>query len=147
MNLSDLPLHLRKQVAAQLVIEAGMTSPAARHLDAERRRTDREHLENQFLHILACQGDHFPAPVRQYQFAKPRKWAFDFSWVDQKVAVEIDGGLHIQGRHQRPEGFTSDQDKMNQAALMGWRVGRFGASHLEDLSVLRWLEEALEKQA
>lgn len=73
---------------------------------------------------------HLPPAVREYVFAPPRKWRFDFAWPEQRVAVEIDGATWTQGRHTRGAGFERDCEKMNEAVLMGWRVLRFSGSML-----------------
>lgn len=64
--------------------------------------------------------------IREYRFAvnedPPRRWRFDFAWVPELVAVEIDGGVHAHGRHQRPAGFLADRIKYESALRLGWRV-------------------------
>ena len=65
-------------------------------------------------------GDRLPAPVREYRFAAPRRWRFDFAWPHLMLALECEG----MGRHQRFAGYRSDCEKYTQAALMGWRVLR-----------------------
>lgn len=57
-------------------------------------------------------------PVREHRFASPRRWRFDFCWLDELVAVEIQGW----GRHQRFVGFDKDCQKFGAAAALGWRV-------------------------
>jgi hypothetical protein len=81
-----------------------------------------------------------PAPVTEHQFAvasveyvrkdgrvATRKWAFDFAWLDQRVALEVEG---LFGRHQRIGGFLNDMDKYNNAVMLGWRVLRTPVSKL-----------------
>ena len=36
-------------------------------------------------------------PTREYRFAPPRRWRFDFAWVDRKIAFEIEGGTWVSG--------------------------------------------------
>jgi very-short-patch-repair endonuclease len=62
---------------------------------------------------------------REYRFDDKRRWRFDFAFPDKRLAVEIDGGTWVRGRHQRPEGYERDCEKLNAAALAGWRVLRF----------------------
>lgn len=62
---------------------------------------------------------------REYRFAPPRRWRFDFAWVDRKVAVEFNGGVWIIGRHNRGKGYLGDLEKMNQAQALGWRVFQY----------------------
>lgn len=68
-----------------------------------------------------------PRPHTQFQFAKEtlgRKWAFDFAWPDRGIALEVEGGEFVGGRHQRGGEMTKDAEKYNAAALLGWRVFR-----------------------
>ena len=65
-----------------------------------------------------------PEAQREFRFAAPRKWRFDFCWPEIKLAVEIEGGVYRMGRHQRPAGFSADIEKYNAATMLGWRVLR-----------------------
>ena len=51
-----------------------------------------------------------------------RKWALDFAWAAQRVAVELHGGVHHAGAHARGWGVTRDAEKLRAAALRGWLV-------------------------
>jgi very-short-patch-repair endonuclease len=53
-----------------------------------------------------------------------RKWRADFAHVESRTLLEIEGGIYIQGRHNRPQGFAADAEKYLEAALAGWRVLR-----------------------
>lgn len=74
---------------------------------------------------------------REYVFALPRKWRFDFANVDKKVAVEIEGGIWNNGAHTRGAHFESDAEKYNMAAILGWRVLRFSTGMVESGVALR----------
>ncbi|MFQ5788165.1 MAG: hypothetical protein ACE5H1_09320 [Thermodesulfobacteriota bacterium] len=87
-------------------------------------------LEKKFLFLLKT--SHIEKPVEEYRFDANRKWRFDFAWVIEKVAVEIEGGIWSAGRHVRGSGFIADCDKYNSAALDGWIVFRFTSKHLDD---------------
>lgn len=65
-----------------------------------------------------------PAPVPEHRFAPPRRWRFDLAWVERKVALEIEGGIFVAGRHSRGAGMLADMEKYNEATLRGWRVYR-----------------------
>jgi very-short-patch-repair endonuclease len=71
-----------------------------------------------------------PACHTEYAFHPSRGWQFDFAWPEQRVAVEIDGGQWMShgGRHSR----DSDREKLNQAAVLGWRVLRYSGTMLQD---------------
>ena len=64
-------------------------------------------------------------PEREFVFARPRKWRFDFAWPTRKLAVEVEGGTWIQGRHNRGSSIGKDMEKYNRAARDGWIVLRF----------------------
>lgn len=62
---------------------------------------------------------------RQFLFCDNRLWRFDFAWPKLGVAVEIEGGVWVNGRHIRPSGFIKDMEKYNTAAILGWKVLRY----------------------
>lgn len=84
-----------------------------------------------------------PPPVREFRFAPPRRWRFDFAWPDVKVALEVEGGIWGGGRHTRGAGFIADCDKYNAAALAGWRVFRITERHVKDWAAGELMQAAL----
>lgn len=84
-----------------------------------------------------------PEPVREYRFHPHKKWKFDFAWPEVKLAVEIEGGVYVQGRHSRGAGFEADCAKYAEALLLGWRVLRVTRKHLKNGQALRWIEALL----
>jgi len=71
----------------------------------------------------------------EYRFHPVRKWRFDFALPDKKIAIEIEGGIHTNGRHNRAAGYSADCEKYNAAALAGWRVFRFTAPMIKDAPI------------
>jgi hypothetical protein len=70
-----------------------------------------------------------PTPAEEYVFYEFRRWRFDFAFVAEKIAVEVEGNawnVKGGGRHMQ----DSDLDKYNHAALYGWRVFRFSPGML-----------------
>jgi len=65
-----------------------------------------------------------PKPEVEQRFCPNRKWRFDFAWVGQRLALEVEGGVWVKGRHTRGSGFVKDMEKYNEAARMGWRIIR-----------------------
>jgi len=59
---------------------------------------------------------------REYMFHPVRKWRFDFAFVEAMVALEIQGGTYTQGRHNRGVAMEGEYEKINEAAVLGWRV-------------------------
>lgn len=90
-----------------------------------------------------CRAAGLPEPSTELRFHPTRKWRFDFAWLDRRLAVEVDGGAFIQGRHTRGVGYERDCEKLNAAALLGWRVLRFTTGMVEDGRALAVLQEAL----
>ncbi|MCK5643340.1 MAG: hypothetical protein KAJ19_21200 [Gammaproteobacteria bacterium] len=76
-------------------------------------------------------------PVSEYRFCE-RLWRFDFAWIEQRVAVECEGGIWMQtktGRsagHAHPDRFRKDAEKYNAALMLGWKVLRFTSGMLRD---------------
>ena len=97
--------------------------------------------ETLYYQIKVCG---LPEPVRELMFAPPRRWRFDFSWIDKKLAVEVEGGAWTGGRHTRGAGFEADMEKYNMAVLLGWRVLRFAPIHLKTGVAIQQIEEALK---
>jgi hypothetical protein len=75
-----------------------------------------------FLAVLAAVG--LPRPIPEFRFARPRKWAFDFAFPEQKIAIEVEGGIWTRGRHTRGSGYAADMEKYNRANQLGWRLYR-----------------------
>lgn len=88
--------------------------------------------------LLAELGDFVP----EYKFHPTRRWRFDFCEVKKKIAVEIEGGVYVNGAHSRGKHFESDAEKYNEATLMGYRVFRFTAGMMERGDLTRVVGEA-----
>ncbi|WP_020475237.1 hypothetical protein [Zavarzinella formosa] len=74
---------------------------------------------------LHCRELGLPLPEPEHNFTKGvREWAFDMAWPEKMVALEIEGGAFIGGRHTNGSGFVADMLKYNEAALRGWCVLR-----------------------
>lgn len=88
-------------------------------------------------------SEKLPAPVTEFRFHESRRWRFDYAWPDQKVALEVEGGVWIAGRHTRGAGFVKDMEKYNEAACLGWRIIRCQPKQLTSVQVIEWLGRAL----
>ncbi len=85
---------------------------------------------NAYLPAL-CRAAGLPEPHLEYRFAPPRRWRFDFAWPDWRLAIEVDGGAWVQGRHTRGGGFRKDMEKNNAAMLLHWRVLHYMPDQLQ----------------
>lgn len=63
-----------------------------------------------------------PVPIREHKFHPTRKWRFDLAFMEHKLAVEVEGGIWIYGRHNRASSYFKDMEKYNNACLLGWYV-------------------------
>lgn len=88
-----------------------------------------------------------PPFARQYKFHPTRKWLLDFAWPELKVAVEVEGGTWVRGRHTRPEGYARDCEKYNAAALLGWQVYRFTGDAVSSGEAARFIQGVVNKYA
>ncbi len=96
--------------------------------------------EEMFLAQLQERG--FPDPEEEYRFLDGRRFRFDFAWPTANVAVEIEGGTFVQGRHVTGAGFSKDCEKYNLATRDGWRVYRFTTAMVKSEEGIAFLEGA-----
>ncbi|MCJ7928924.1 hypothetical protein [Aeromonas sp. LsrichE-8G] len=87
----------------------------------------------------------FPDPATELLFHPKRKWRFDYAWEEQKLALEVHGGIHSGGRHTRGRGFVEDRAKMNEAALLGWTVIEATPEHIKGGQLRAWLLAAFNQ--
>ena len=87
-------------------------------------------LEDQLEQQILAAG--IEPPTREHRFHPVRRWRLDFCWIDLKLAIEVQGGEWIQGRHSRGSGMLRDCEKFNAAVLLGWKVLFFGGTHVRN---------------
>jgi len=116
---------------------------AARPDDAERiaayRRLGEELRRAYDPVVLWCRASRVPEPELEFVFAWPRKWRFDYAFVPAKLALEIEGGAFIVGRHTRGRGFSNDLVKYAEAAILGWTVLRATPEQITNGTAFGWL--------
>lgn len=88
-----------------------------------------------------------PEPQREYVFHRKRKWRFDLAWPELLIAVEVEGGIWIGGRHVRGEGYEADCEKYNEAQLAGWMVLRFTPGMVKKGKAGQVIETAIRRAA
>ena len=84
---------------------------------------------NNVLFLAMCRSHGLPEPVPEYQFAPPRRWRFDWCFLQpglltqtKGIALEIQGGIWTSGRHVRGKALLAEHEKLNEAAVRGYRV-------------------------
>ena len=75
--------------------------------------------------VMMCKPYGIPKPIPEYKFMPDRKFRIDYAWPQYRLAVEIEGGVWVQGRHTRGFGFLNDMEKYNYLTLLGWSLLRF----------------------
>ena len=96
------------------------------------------------LLVTQCRALRLPVPVLEHRFHPTRRWRFDVAWLDHKLAVEVDGGGFVQGRHSRGTGIEKDAEKFAEAMLLGWRVIRTTPRQVKSGQAVQWIERALQ---
>ena len=97
----------------------------------------------QAIFARLCAEAGLPAPVVEYRFHEQRRWRFDYAWVDTKVALEVEGGIFVQGRHSRGAGMLADMEKYSTAASMGWLIIRRTPSDLTSKQTIEFIKAAM----
>lgn len=107
---------------------------------------------------LHCRAAGLPDPVREFWFARPRKWRFDLAWPDphHMIAVELEGLVfppaprwneatehRLSGRHVSVTGYLADLTKYAEAFALGWAVLRISHKDIESGQALQWIERRL----
>lgn len=91
-----------------------------------------------------CRQMGLPIPIMEYRFALPRRWRFDFYFPAQKLALEVEGGVWVNGAHNRGKHFLSDMEKYNEACLLGIRVLRVTPSQVASGEAVRMVRRAIQ---
>lgn len=125
---------------ADYVMRGAVKTPTpAEVLKREQAKAKREALEMAMLQQIRAVGlEH--ALNRQFIFHPRRKWAFDFAFQHERVALEVDGGTFKGGRHTTGLGFEADCEKLNEAAVLGWKVLRVTARHIKSGAAIGWVQ-------
>lgn len=124
--MRDWDLEALQRENPDLTIEVqgdSASAPALIQLRQEHDKAAREKLEKTMT--LRLMDLDIPEPVREHKFATDRRWRFDFAWPDLRLALEVEGGTWVNGRHNRASSIAKDMEKYNQAGLLGWTVLRY----------------------
>lgn len=108
-----------------------------------RRKKGVSELEESFVGQVARAG--LLVADREYRFAPPRRWRFDFAWPDRRIAVEIEGGVWTEGGHTRGAAYVKNLEKYNEAVLAGWRLFRFHEGTIKDGSAVKFMAPMLRR--
>lgn len=103
----------------------------------------------------------FDPKPSQGESRKRRLWRFDFAFLEDRVAIEMDGGTWArkgakkcrfcgqipQGRHNTGKGIEGDCEKINHAQLLGWRVFRVTSGMVHDGRAMALVRNVLPRNS
>jgi len=82
--------------------------------------------------------------TREYKFHPKRRWRLDFAWVDQKIGVEVEGGIWLpRSGHNTGVGISRDVEKGNSLTLLGWKLIRVTGKMIKSGEALNIIESIL----
>lgn len=90
--------------------------------------------------LIQCKAVGLPAPTPEYKFHPTRRWRIDYSWPEIKLAVEIEGGVWMAGRHTRGAGYIKDLEKYNELSIFGWHLLRFTPAQVRNGEAISTIE-------
>ena len=92
------------------------------------------HRSKYTAHVDAlCREFGISCPEYELQFHTVRKYRFDAAWREQRIALELEGGIWMKGgAHALPSNIIRDMEKGNLAVSMGWRVLRYMPDQLTE---------------
>ena len=88
-----------------------------------------------------CRAVGVPVPVPEFKFHPTRKWRIDWCWPEHRIGLEVDGGIWRNGRHTRGAGWLKDTEKLNAAAVLGFRMLRATPQQMATGEILTTLQE------
>ena len=104
--------------------------------------------------VAVCKSLGIPAPEPEYEFAADigRKWRMDYAWPTKDngyltgggVFLEIQGGLFMTGRHNQGAAMLKEYEKLNTAAIRGYRCIMCSPRQFSSGEALTWVAMALK---
>ncbi len=83
---------------------------------------------------------------REFKFEPSRRWRVDFVLHDYKIAIEVEGGTWINGRHNRGGSIEADMDKYNALAIRGWTLLRFTGGMINSGKAMQIIHNAIQSK-
>lgn len=93
--------------------------------------------------MLKWFAEHGLEGIAEHRFHPERKWRFDFAFPASLVALEVEGGVWVGGRHTTPAGYVKDIEKYNTAGSMGWIVLRVTPDELGMQETVEMIKKAM----
>jgi very-short-patch-repair endonuclease len=96
--------------------------------------------------ITQCKIHGLPTPELEYKFLPGRKFKVDYYFPSFRLAVEQEGAVWTQGRHNHPTGFLKDKEKYNLLAIEGISLLRFTPTEMLDGTAIKAIIEFVARQ-
>jgi hypothetical protein len=84
--------------------------------------------------------------VPEYRFDVNRQWRLDLYSVQDRLGVELHGGIWRLSRHTTGAGFTRDREKMNACVEAGIRVLEYTTEHVRSGTAALQIQRILTKE-
>lgn len=82
----------------------------------------------------------------EWRFAPPRRFRFDFAHLPSKIAIELQGGIfNPNTRHINGAALLKEYEKLNLAALHGWRLFYVSTKTVNDHSIYQQIAAAIRQ--
>lgn len=82
--------------------------------------------------------------TKEHRFHPKRRWRFDYAWPSVMIALEVEGGVWVKGRHTRGKGYEDDCEKYSVASAMGWVLLRATPGQIKNGKFLEWISLAVQ---
>lgn len=69
-----------------------------------------------------CARMGLPRPTAEFRFHSTRLWRADWCWQEQRLILECEGAVWVNGGHSRGSGKVKDHEKFSEAAALGYRL-------------------------
>lgn len=102
-------------------------------------------VESQLELLLLNRLEHAGLPVGEAQarIIPGRRYEFDRVWREQRVCVEVQGGVHSRMGHSTGVGIERDTEKASLAAAHGWRLLPVTEKQIKSGRAVTWIAQAL----
>lgn len=129
-------------VMEKIAVTAAVGAEISELPPKKKKPRDLKVLDRRFTETFSKVGGLMESLVPEYRFHPVRKWRADYYHPATKTLIEIEGGLHMLGKHNKAEGFVKDAVKYNTAESMGFRVFRLPSALITEdylTQLLGWL--------
>jgi very-short-patch-repair endonuclease len=96
------------------------------------------------IFFALLKSEKIPIPEIEYKFSKERKWRADYCWINEKIILEVEGGVWVNGRHTSSKGFLADIEKYNAAVCLGYKLIRVIPDKLLKIDTLNMIKQLLK---